>query len=67
MNLRDDRVEVFGTLGRNERRYVVYQVRAVTSGTFAHPPTTAEAMYDPDVNARTSAGQITVKDPWGGS
>ncbi|MBW2257520.1 MAG: hypothetical protein JRI25_23390, partial [Deltaproteobacteria bacterium] len=32
MNLRDDRVEVFGTLQRREKRYVTYQVRAVTGG-----------------------------------
>ncbi len=67
MNLRDDRVEVFGTLSRGETREVVYQVRAVTGGTFTHPATTAEVMYDPQIRARTSPSRIKVATPWDGS
>jgi alpha-2-macroglobulin len=67
MNLRDDRVEVFGTLERGETRFVVYQVRAVTGGTFTHPPVTGEAMYDPSLRARTAPTKVVIRDPWTGS
>ena len=65
MNLRDDRLEVFGTLEGGERREVVYQVRAVSAGTFTLPPVEAEAMYDPELKARQPGGEITVRAPWG--
>ena len=67
MNLRDDRVEVFGALDKGETKYVVYQVRAVTAGHFTLPPTSAEAMYDPAITARTEPSKVRVTDPWGGS
>ena len=67
MNLRDDRVEVFGALESGQTRTIVYQVRAVTSGSFAHPGVTVEAMYDPSVWARTARSTVRVKNPWGGS
>ena len=65
VNLRDDRLEVFGALGGHEERQVVYQARAVSAGTFALPPVEAEAMYDPEVRARQPGGQVTVQAPWG--
>ncbi|MBW1878302.1 MAG: hypothetical protein JRJ84_08075, partial [Deltaproteobacteria bacterium] len=67
MNLRDDRVEVFGTLQRREKRYVTYQVRAVTGGTFTHPAVSAEAMYDPRIWSRLQKTRVTIRDPWSGS
>jgi len=67
MNLRDDRVEVFGTLQNREKRYVIYQVRAVTGGTFTHPAVSAEAMYDPRIWARLHKGKVTIRDPWSGT
>jgi len=39
---------------------VVYQVRAVTAGTFVLPGTTAEAMYDPEIWARLGNGSAVV-------
>jgi len=65
MNLRDDRVEVFGTLMPSERRQIVFQVRAVSAGTFTLPPVQAEAMYDPDLRARQPGTELTVRAPWG--
>lgn len=65
VNLRDDRLEVFGTLKAGEQREVTYQVRAVSAGTFTLPPVEAEAMYDPDLRARQPGGEITVRAPWG--
>jgi uncharacterized repeat protein (TIGR01451 family) len=67
MNLRDDRVEVFGTLQHGERRTVLYQVRAVTGGEFTWPAVSAEAMYDPRIWARSNKSRVTVKDPWSGT
>lgn len=64
MNLRDDRVEVFGSLPPGGERTVVYAVRAVTSGTFVLPPVQAEAMYDPDLWARRAGGSVQVVGPW---
>lgn len=67
MNVRDDRVEVFGHLEAGESRTVVYQVRAVTAGSFTIPEVSAEAMYDPGVWARQYGKTITIEGPWGGS
>jgi uncharacterized protein YfaS (alpha-2-macroglobulin family) len=65
MNLRDDRIELFGTLPAGAARTFTYSVRAVTSGTFTLPPVEAEAMYDPTVSSRESGGFITIQGPWG--
>ncbi|MET0403592.1 MAG: MG2 domain-containing protein [Cystobacter sp.] len=64
VNLRDDRVEVFGSLNAGESKTVVYAVRAVTSGTFSLPPVEAEAMYDPRIWARDAGGSVRVAGPW---
>ncbi|HSP79088.1 MAG TPA: hypothetical protein VLQ93_11190, partial [Myxococcaceae bacterium] len=64
VNIRDDRVEVFGSLGPRETKKVVYAVRAVTSGKFTLPPVEAEAMYDPRIWAREAGGTVEVSGPW---
>jgi uncharacterized protein YfaS (alpha-2-macroglobulin family) len=64
MNVRDDRLELFGALEKGEARKVVYAVRAVTAGTFTLPPVEVEAMYDPRVWAREAGGQVEVSGPW---
>jgi uncharacterized protein YfaS (alpha-2-macroglobulin family) len=64
MNLRDDRLELFGALDPKETREVVYAVRAVTAGTFTIPPVEIEAMYDPNVWARAAGMQIEVQGPF---
>lgn len=64
MNIRDDRVEVFGELGSGRTRSVLFAVRAVTSGSFVMPPVQAEAMYDPDVWARQAGRTVEVVGPW---
>ena len=40
---------------------VAYVVRAVTPGSFVHPPATVEDMYRPDRFARTGAGRLEIK------
>ncbi|HYO54987.1 MG2 domain-containing protein [Archangium sp.] len=64
VNIRDDRVEVFGGLDAGETKTVVYAVRAVTSGKFTLPPVEAEAMYDPRIWAREAGGTVEVSGPW---
>lgn len=67
LNVRDDRLEVFGTLDGGASVEVVYAVRAVTAGTFSLPPVNAEAMYDPDVWAREAGDVVVIGGPWAGS
>jgi alpha-2-macroglobulin len=64
MNLRDDRLEVFGELPRGASRSVVYVVRAVTAGNFIAPEVKAEAMYDPAVWAREPGRAVDIIGPW---
>jgi hypothetical protein len=64
MNLRDDRVEVFGTLGAGESRDIVVGVRAVTAGSFTIPPVEVEAMYDPSIWARAPGDVTTIDGAW---
>jgi hypothetical protein len=64
MNVRDDRIELFGALDRGQTKKVVYAVRVVTSGKFTIPPVEAEAMYDPRIWAREAGGTVEVAGPW---
>ncbi len=64
LDVRDDRLVVFGALEPRESRKVVYAVRAVTAGTFTLPPVEAEAMYDPRIWAREQGGTVKVASPW---
>ena len=66
MNIRDDRLEVFGRLAPGESKQVVYTVRVVTSGKFAIPPVELEAMYDPSLWARGAGGTAVIGGPWTG-
>lgn len=64
MNLRDDRVEVFGSLGPGESVSFTYALRAVTAGDFTVPPVEAEAMYDPRIWARGPSSKVRILGPW---
>ncbi len=64
VNIRDDRMEVFGSLEAGETKRVVYAVRAVTAGKFTLPPVEAEAMYDPRIWAREAGRSVDVSGPW---
>lgn len=64
MNIRDDRVELFGAIDAGETRTFVYAARVVTAGSFTIPPVEAEAMYDPRVWAREDGRKITISGPW---
>lgn len=49
MNLRDDRIELFGHVKGNAEVKMYYVLRNVTAGSFTLPPVKAEAMYDPAI------------------
>jgi hypothetical protein len=66
LNIRDDRVEAFGTLEPRQYKKVTYTVRAVTSGKFTAPSVEAEAMYDPSLWAREAGGPVVIGGPWEG-
>lgn len=66
MNVRDDRLEVFGELPARTGVDVYYQVRAVTAGTFTAPEVAAEAMYDPGFWSRGHAQTVEIHGPWEG-
>lgn len=64
MNLRDNRLEVFGSLRSSQERTVLYAVRAVTAGRFTQPDISAEAMYEPRIWARQPGTEIEITAPW---
>jgi uncharacterized protein YfaS (alpha-2-macroglobulin family) len=61
MNLRDERIELFGALEGGQSKKFVYALRAVTAGQFVVPPVEAEAMYYPDHWAREAGGRALIK------
>lgn len=63
MNIRDDRIELFGALEPGEVKFV-YALRATVPGTFAVPPIRAEAMYDPMIWSQALGAPVTVVAPW---
>ncbi|MEO8551917.1 MAG: hypothetical protein ABI678_18200, partial [Kofleriaceae bacterium] len=66
MNMRDDRIEAFGTLPPHTSKKLVYTVRAVTAGKFTLPPIEAEAMYDATLWARAKGETVVIAGPWTG-
>jgi uncharacterized protein YfaS (alpha-2-macroglobulin family) len=64
MNVRDDRIEVFGTLLPGAEVRFVYAARAVTAGQFLAPGPSAEAMYEPEVWAADAPARFEVQGPW---
>lgn len=64
MNIRDDRIEVFGALKPDESVSILYAARAVTAGQFQAPGPTAEGMYEPEVWAADAPAVIQVQGPW---
>ena len=59
----DDKITVFATLSTDFHAFI-FPVRAVSQGTFQLMPSTAEAMYIPDVRTlQVDTGQITITAP----
>ncbi|NQT53722.1 alpha-2-macroglobulin family protein [bacterium] len=60
VEMRDDRLLLFTTVGSSKTYHYRYVVRAVTQGTFALPPVSASCMYDPGIASAHGAGHIQV-------
>jgi uncharacterized protein YfaS (alpha-2-macroglobulin family) len=61
MDIRDDRINLYTSFRGGKRQQVFYYaVRAVTAGTFVHPPVNAEAMYDGHYSSTSGAGTLRI-------
>jgi len=60
MDIRDDRLIIFGAFPRQKEQTFYYALRAVTQGDFILPPVTGEAMYAPSKSSVASSGNISV-------
>jgi uncharacterized protein YfaS (alpha-2-macroglobulin family) len=63
MDIRDDRMVLYGGFEINQVRKFYYALRVVTEGTFLLPPIRAEAMYAPMKASVASSGSVTVSKP----
>jgi len=61
-DIREDRVVLYGTLGRNIGSFV-YRVRATNAGKFQIPAPFAEGMYDRKLQGRGTAGKLEIQKP----
>lgn len=66
LDVRDDRISIFGALDADQEVHVVYMTRATFAGSFHVPEVSVEAMYDPTIWARDSGGSVVVTGPWEG-
>lgn len=60
MDIRDDRLILFLSLGQVKEYQFYYALRAVTSGEFILPSVKAECMYAPEIASFNSSGALTV-------
>ncbi len=61
--VRDDRILVFSkkfSLNKNEKAYFHFPVRVVSAGTYIVPGVSVEAMYQPELRARTSSSRVEI-------
>ncbi len=61
LDVRDDRIILAFNSIEAGTHYAYYVVRAITPGTYQHPPVEAECMYDPTVNASSAPSSVEVK------
>lgn len=60
VDVRDDRIVVFGRLPGAVTRSYYYLARVVTPGEFFRPAASAQVMYRPEIRGRTDVGRLTV-------
>ncbi len=60
-DVREDRVLLYGTLSKELTEYR-YKIRATSAGDFVVPPSYAQAMYEPSIQANTVLSRIKVLD-----
>jgi alpha-2-macroglobulin len=65
MDIRDDRIALFGHVDKGKTVKVYYALRATVAGRFHTPPVEATAMYDPEKWSRKEGDVLTIIDPWG--
>ncbi len=61
MDIRDDRMVIYGDFQPNKEEKFYYGIRVVSAGTFVVPPVRAEAMYAPMISSVASSGMAEVK------
>ncbi|MDH4127526.1 MAG: alpha-2-macroglobulin [Spirochaetota bacterium] len=61
VDIREDRILMFGTVGPNVEEFV-YRIRSVNKGNYKLPPLYGESMYDRTIKSITPGGEISVKD-----
>ncbi|MGB5106531.1 MAG: alpha-2-macroglobulin family protein [Candidatus Zixiibacteriota bacterium] len=61
MDIRDDRMVIYGDFQANREEKFYYGIRIVSAGKFVAPPVRAEAMYAPMISSVASSGAIEVK------
>jgi uncharacterized protein YfaS (alpha-2-macroglobulin family) len=61
MDIRDDRINWFFDLKRNQRIYFGVKINPTFKGTYKLPPLVVEAMYSPEFYAHIAGGQVRVK------
>jgi hypothetical protein len=62
IDVRDDRIVLYGDVGRDARTFV-YRVRATNAGVFQAPPPFAEGMYDRKIAGSGLAGKLEIVKP----
>ena len=62
IDVREDRLVLYGDVGRDARTFV-YRVRATNAGVFQTPPPFAEGMYDRKVVGSGLAGKLEIVKP----
>ncbi|WP_164018909.1 alpha-2-macroglobulin family protein [Pyxidicoccus trucidator] len=62
VDVREDRVVLYGTVGSSVTEYI-YRIKATNTGKFVMPPAFAEGMYDRGVRARSVGTTVTVSKP----
>lgn len=60
LDIRDDRLILFGDFQHGREIAFYYGLRAVTQGTFILPSIRGEAMYDPEKASVSSSGEVSV-------
>ncbi|HET7500138.1 MAG TPA: alpha-2-macroglobulin family protein, partial [Kofleriaceae bacterium] len=59
--IHDDRVDFASEYSSNGSYVHEFQIRAIAAGKFARPPTVAQLMYEPTVNAQTALDVLEIK------
>ncbi len=62
-DVRDDRIEAFGSIREDETVTFVYSMRATTAGTFSHPPAELTSMYQNNRWARIAGESVRIERP----